>query len=163
MPEKGGLDSLEILRGHGEKDRGEVFEMGVDTPMHTIASPSTGTFWTSSSFDPMGHWSMHPLGPISTSNLPPVLIALTEKGLPFGNGEKEWTGSTFLDWLQGDSHLFSTQGISCSKTPLEQIEFSLLPLSLTSPLIPNPREQFASCSFLWNLKFFVEKVSWSMV
>ena len=32
---------------------------------------------------------MHPLGPIFTSNLPPVLIALTEKGLTFGNGEKE--------------------------------------------------------------------------
>ena len=44
LPEKGGLDSLEILRGHGEKDRGEVFEVGVDTPMHTIESPSTETF-----------------------------------------------------------------------------------------------------------------------
>ena len=36
-----------------------------------------------------------------------LLCALTEKNLPIWNGEKEWTGSTSLDWLHGGSlHLF---------------------------------------------------------
>ena len=55
----------------------------------------------------MGHLSMHSSGPVGTSNLPPVLCALTEKGLLFWNVEKEWTDSTFLDKLQGDRlHIF---------------------------------------------------------
>ena len=41
--------------------------------------PSTETLRTSSSFDLMGHWSMHPSGSVCTSNLPPVLCTLTEK------------------------------------------------------------------------------------
>ena len=95
-------------------------------------SPSTETLRTSPSFDPMGHWSMHPSGPVCTSDLPPVLSALTEKGLPVWNGEKKWTVSTFLDWLQGDSLcLFSSKGISCSKTPIEHVEFSLLLLHIS--------------------------------
>ena len=112
----------------------------------------------------MGHWSVNPSGLAWTSSLPSVLIALTGKGLPFWNGEKERTGSTFLDWLQGNSlPLFSPKGISFSKTLLEQVEFSWLLLFSTSSLISNPREPFASCSFLENLKFFVENVSWWMV
>ena len=53
------------------------------------------TLRNTTSFDPMGHWSMHPSVPFYTSNLPPLLSALTEKGLPFWNGEKEQTSSTF--------------------------------------------------------------------
>ena len=120
---------------------GLIRDTGTWTPRE---SPSTETLRTSSSFDLMGNWSMHSSGPVCTSNLLPVLCALTEKSLPFWNGEKEWTGSTFLDLSQGNSpRLFSSQGISCSKTPLEQVEFSLLSLSSTSPLIPNPQELLA--------------------
>ena len=115
--------------------------------MNSYESPSTEILRTSSSFDLMGHWKMHPSGPVCTSNLPPVWCTLTEKGLPFWNGEKEWTGSTFSDLSQDDSlRLFSPQGISCSKTPLGQVELPLLSLSSTSPLIPHRQEQFASCS-----------------
>lgn len=35
---------------------------------------------------------------------------------------KKQTGSKCLNWLQGNSlHLFSSQGISCSENPLEQV------------------------------------------
>ena len=51
-------------------------------------------------------WSMHPSVPVCTSNLAPVLNDLTEKGLVFWNEEMEWTGSIFLDWLQGNSLRF---------------------------------------------------------
>ena len=83
------VNTLGLVQNTGTWTRGEF--------------PFTETLGTSSSFDPVGHWSMHPSGPVCTSNLPPVLSALTEKGLPFWNQEKEWTGSTFLDWLQGDT------------------------------------------------------------
>ena len=61
-------------------------------------SPTTETLGASTSFNPMGHWSMDLSGSVCASNLPSVLSALTENSLPFWNGEKEQTGSMFLDW-----------------------------------------------------------------
>ena len=61
-------------------------------------SATTETLRASTSFDPMGHWSMDPSGSVCAPNLPSVLIALTGNSLPFWNGEKEQTGSMFLDW-----------------------------------------------------------------
>ena len=68
-------------------------------------SSSTESLQTSSKFDQIGHLIMHSSGPFCTSNL---LSILSEKGLPFGNGEKERSSLMFLDWLQNDSlHLLS--------------------------------------------------------
>ena len=77
---------------------------------------------------------------------------------------KRQTGSKCLNWLQGNSlHLFSSQGISCSENPLEQVELSVLLLSSTYSLISNPRGQFAPDSFSKNVELFVKKEFWWIV
>lgn len=84
------------------------------------------------------------------------------EGLPFWNREKERTGSTFLNLLQGNSlHLFSSLGISCSETAIEQVEFSLLPLSSISLIPIHEGDLLLVCSSkCWNslLKRYLDEL-----
>lgn len=117
-------------------------------------SPSTETLQASSSFDLMWNWSMHQLGPFFTSSLP--------------NGF-DWERSSILKWRNGMSwfnilklipwrHIPQRKG--CSGTPLEQVNFSLLPIFSTSALVSNAIEQYVSGSSGENWNFLLKSSSW---